>query len=264
VEQVQKHSILSTTNLRIGYPGKREETLIAKNINIEVQEAELVAVIGINGVGKSTFLRTLSGVQEALAGKVLVKQQEIEKIDPQKLAALISLVLTNQPISKNLSVFELVALGRQPYTNWIGSLSKTDLRQIKKALAVVSIEELQHKKCYELSDGQMQKVLIARAIAQNTPLIILDEPTTHLDLYHKAYVLKLLKKLTRKTNKAIVFASHEINLAIQLCDKIILMQNEQILTGSLQELLESGAFSTVCPEDLIVFDKASASFKIKN
>lgn len=264
MKQPQAHHILSTNNLSIGYRSKKAETLIAKNIDIEVREAELVAVIGVNGIGKSTFLRTISGVQNSLAGKVLVNDTSLEDINAPDLAALISLVLTNQPISKNLSVFELVALGRQPYTNWIGSLSKNDLRQIKKALMLVSIEELQHKKCYELSDGQMQKVLIARAIAQNTPLIILDEPTTHLDLYHKAYVLKLLKKLTRKTNKAIVFASHEINLAIQLCDRIILMQDKQIITGTPHELLESGAFSKVFPKDLIIFDEASASFKIKN
>lgn len=262
MNQPGKHSILKTINLDIGYSNTTGKTIITEAINIEVNEGELVAVIGVNGVGKSTFLRTLSGVQDALKGKVLVKNEQIQQIDSLELASLVSLVLTEQPISKNLSVFELVALGRQPYTNWIGRLSKNDLRQIKKSLQNVGIEDLQNKKCYELSDGQLQKVLIARAIAQNTPLVILDEPTTHLDLYHKAYVLKLLKKLTRKTNKAIVFASHEINLAIQLCDKIILMQNNSVTTGSPKELLESGAFSTVFPEGLIVFDKASASFKI--
>jgi iron complex transport system ATP-binding protein len=262
LNQNQNHSILRTIDLDIGYSNKAKKAIIAQAINIEVNEGELVAVIGINGVGKSTFLRTLSGVQDALKGKVLVKNEQIQQIDSLELASLVSLVLTEQPISKNLSVFELVALGRQPYTNWIGRLGKNDLRQIKKSLQNVGIEDLQNKKCFELSDGQLQKVLIARAIAQNTPLVILDEPTTHLDLYHKAYVLKLLKKLTRKTNKAIVFASHEINLAIQLCDKIILMQESNVITGSPTALLESGAFSTVFPEGLIVFDKTTASFKI--
>ncbi|MFD1095717.1 ABC transporter ATP-binding protein [Salegentibacter chungangensis] len=256
------NSILKTEDLDIGYHSKKAEKLIAGNIEIEVNEGELVAVIGINGVGKSTLLRTLSGVQEPLRGKVLIRNTEIRKIEPLEKASLISLVLTGQPISKNLSVFELVALGRQPYTNWIGTLSKNDLRKIKKSLEIVDIDNLKDKKCYELSDGQMQKVLIARAIAQDTPLVILDEPTTHLDLYHKAYVLKLLKKLTRKTKKAILFASHEINLAIQLCDRIILMQEDKVLTGTPKELLDSGAFSSVFPEGLIRFDKDSASFKI--
>ena len=262
LKEENPHSILRTEVLSIGYKKKAGENRIASNINIEVNEGELVAVIGVNGVGKSTFLRTLSGIQQPLSGKVLVKNTEIGKIEALAMASLISQVFTEQPVSKNLSVFELVALGRQPYTNWIGRLGKNDLRQIVRALQLVNIESIQEKKCYELSDGQMQKVLIARAIAQDTPLIILDEPTTHLDLYHKAYVFKLLKDLTRKTRKAIVFASHEINLAIQLCDRIILMQQDKIQMGTPEELLRSGAFSTVFPEDLITFDKASASFKI--
>ncbi|WP_373056033.1 ABC transporter ATP-binding protein [Zunongwangia sp. H14] len=256
--------ILKTEALSIGYKKKDQEQLIASGIDIKIKQGELVAVIGVNGIGKSTFLRTLSGIQPALSGKVLLKSIEFGKIDALELASLISLVLTEQPVSKNLSVLELVALGRQPYTNWIGKLSKNDLRQILSALKLVNIEPLQEKKCYELSDGQMQKVLIARAIAQDTPLVILDEPTTHLDLYHKAYVLKLLKDLTRKTNKAIVFASHEINLAIQLCDKIILMQPGKVEIGSPEELLKKNAFSEIFPSDIIVFDPETVSFRIKS
>lgn len=230
---------------------------------MEVEEGELIAVIGINGVGKSTFLRTLSGLQPALEGQVFINGVNRKEVSSQELAALISLVLTEQPISKNLSVEELVALGRQPYTNWIGNLSSKDKEEIKKALQLVNIESYQHKKCYELSDGQLQKVLIARALAQNTPVMILDEPTSHLDIYHKAQVLKLLKKLSKQTNKAILFATHEINLALQLCDKIILMKKDGILYGSPQELISAKAFDTMFPSDLIVFDVESNSFRIK-
>ncbi|MFZ0489293.1 MAG: ABC transporter ATP-binding protein [Salegentibacter sp.] len=258
------NTILKTNNLSIGYQQKHRQNLIASGIEIDIQRGELVAVIGINGVGKSTLLRTLSGIQPVLEGKVLLEDQEIHQMDSLQLASLISLVLTEQPISRNLSVFELVALGRQPYTNWIGRLSKADLRQILTALKLVNIEELQEKKCYELSDGQMQKVLVARALAQDTPLVILDEPTTHLDLYHKAYVMKLLKNLSRETNKAIVFASHEINLALQLCDKIILMQQGKVETGSPAELIKSGSFSSIFPAELIDFDPETGSFKIKS
>lgn len=257
------NSILKTENLSIGYRQKNEENLVASGIGLDIRKGELVAVIGINGVGKSTLLRTLSGIQQPLAGKIFVENTEIQKVEALELASLISLVLTEQPISRNLSIFELVALGRQPYTNWIGSLSRNDLRQIKMALQQVGIDDMKDKKCYELSDGQMQKALIARALAQNTPLVILDEPTTHLDLYHKAYVLKLLKQLSRETHKAILFASHEINLAIQLCDKIVLMQKEKVHTGTPRELLESGAFASVFPEGLIEFDPETASFKIR-
>lgn len=236
---------------------------MASGINIAVKEGELVAVIGINGVGKSTFLRTISGVQPALSGKIEIGGMDREKISPQKLATMISLVLTEQPVSKNLTIAELVALGRQPYTNWIGSLTAEDQKMIKNALALVKIEQLQTRKCYELSDGQLQKALISRALAQDTPLMILDEPTSHLDMYHKAQVLKLLKDLSLCTQKAVIFATHEINLALQLCDKIILMKPDEVVEDSPSQLIEKGHFESIFPSDLIVFDKATESFRIK-
>ncbi|WP_168194615.1 ABC transporter ATP-binding protein [Antarcticibacterium arcticum] len=254
--------ILETDNLQVGYRSKKVENLIASNIRLEVKEGELVAIIGINGVGKSTLLRSLSGVQDALRGEIIIGGESLKTISSGKLSELISIVLTEQPISKNLSVFELIALGRQPYTNWIGSLTNNDLEHIRKAIKLVDIEPLEHKKCYELSDGQLQKVLIARAIAQDTPLIILDEPTTHLDIYHQAYVLKLLKDLTKQTGKGILFATHEINLAIQLCDRIVLMHNQKVITGTPADLIKEDVFSHMFPGDLIVFDKLFQSFKI--
>ena len=214
-------------------------------------------------MGKSTLLRSLSGVQEILTGEVFINGSPLKKLSSQQLAEQISVVLTEQPISKNLSVFELIALGRQPYTNWIGTLSSNDIGQIKQAIKLVDIESIQYKKCYELSDGQLQKVLIARALAQDTPLVILDEPTTHLDIYHQAYVLKLLKSLTLQTKKSILFSTHEINLALQLCDRIILMEKNHVTIGSPSELIENDVFSNLFPSDLIIFDKISNSFKIK-
>lgn len=214
-------------------------------------------------MGKSTLLRSLSGVQEILNGEVFINGSQLNKFSPQQLAEQISVVLTEQPISKNLSVFELIALGRQPYTNWIGTLSSNDISQIKQAINLVDIESIKYKKCYELSDGQLQKALIARALAQDTPLVILDEPTTHLDIYHQAYVLKLLKSLSLQTKKSILFSTHEINLALQLCDRIILMQKNHVTIGSPSELIENDVFLNLFPSDLIVFDKISNSFKIK-
>lgn len=222
-----------------------------------------MALIGVNGVGKSTLLRSLCGVQEPLEGEIQISGKSLSNISSGALSEVISIVLTEQPISKNLSVFELVALGRQPYTNWIGTLSPVDIDYIKLALKLVDIEELQHKKCYELSDGQMQKALIARALAQDTPLVVLDEPTTHLDIYHQAYVLKLLKNLTVQTKKGILFATHEINLALQLCNRIILMEKDLVIIGTPAELIEKNVFDKMFPSDLIVFDKNSNSFKIK-
>jgi len=263
IEAEKKHIILKTENLSIGYRKKKLEKVVASGINIAVTEGELVAVIGINGVGKSTFLRTVSGIQPELSGHIEINGENRKNISSERLATMISLVLTEQPLSKNLGVAELVALGRQPYTNWIGRLSPDDRKIVKDALALVKIEEIQEKKCHELSDGQLQKVLISRALAQNTPVMILDEPTSHLDMYHKAQVLKLLKDLSLRTRKAVIFATHEINLALQLCDKIILMKPNEVVQDMPQQLIQKGHFESIFPSDLIVFDAATESFRIK-
>jgi iron complex transport system ATP-binding protein len=257
------NSVLKTENLSIGYRKKNKVQIVVSNINIEINSGELVAVIGVNGAGKSTLLKTLSGIIQNVEGEVFTQENKLSKIPPDKLSKHISLVLTERAVSKNLSVMELVALGRQPYTNWIGRLTKNDLKKIMHAIRLVDIEEIKDKKCHELSDGQFQKVLIARALAQDTSLIILDEPTTHLDMYHKAYVLKLLQKLSKETNKAILFASHEINLALQLCDKLLILKDQKALFGRPKELIETGAFNDLFPDHLIHFDKESSTFKIR-
>ena len=171
-------------------------------------------------------------------------------------------MLTQQNHSKNLSVIELISLGRHPYTNWLGMTNQEDEKQINKAIQQVGIENLKNKKCNELSDGQLQKVMIARALAQNTPVIMLDEPTSHLDMYHKAQVLHLLKNICFETQKNIVFATHEINLALQLCDEIILIHEQNVIQAKPSELIKNGELANLFPKDLIHFDVNSKSFKI--
>lgn len=219
-------------------------------------------MIGVNGVGKSTLLRTLSGIQPPLSGDFYIDNKKPSQLSSRELATKISLVLTNQPFSRNLRAAELVALGRQPYTDWLGGLSQLDKEKTAEALERVEISHLKKSRCFELSDGQLQKVLIARALAQDTPLMILDEPTSHLDIYHKAQVLKLLQNLSKQTGKAILFASHEINLALQLCDRIILMKKDAVLQGSPRELIAAGAFESIFPPGLISFDPASLGFRL--
>lgn len=260
---VSKHIILKTESLSIGYTAKKAQTIVASNINIELFKGEFVGLIGANGIGKSTLLRTLSKVQPALGGTVLINDKNTTEYNSTELAKTLSLVLTEQIVSKNLSVFELVALGRQPYTNWVGSLSNNDVLVINIAISQTNIEDLKHKKCYELSDGQLQKVMIARALAQDTPLIILDEPTTHLDMYHKAYILKLLQKMAKDTNKTILFSSHEIDLTIQLCDKLIIMTDSKVVIETPENHIKEGNFNSLFPKELIVFDQNTNTFKIK-
>ncbi|MCL5128619.1 ABC transporter ATP-binding protein [Algibacter sp. L4_22] len=257
------HIILKTEDLSIGYASKKAETVVASQINIELKKGELIGLVGANGIGKSTLLRTLTNVQKSLSGTVFINEKSILNYNPLDLAKVLSLVLTEKIASRNLSVFELIALGRQPYTNWVGNLSKHDTTIVKNAILQTNIEDLQHKKCFELSDGQLQKVMIARALAQDTDLIILDEPTSHLDMYHKAYILKLLQKLAKETGKTILFSSHEIDLAIQLCDTLIVMNAGTVVTNQPCKLIEQGVFETLFPKDLIAFDKNTGSFRVK-
>ena len=195
VENKDANIILKTNNLSIGYKTKKAVTIVAQNINIALKKGSLIGLVGANGIGKSTLLRTLTNVQPKLSGTTSLNSKLLEDYSNIDLAKTMSLVLTDTIASKNLTVFELVALGRQPYTNWVGNLSENDLEIVNNALLQTNINDLKQKRCFELSDGQLQKSMIARALAQDTDLIILDEPTTHLDMYHKVYILKLLQKL---------------------------------------------------------------------
>ncbi|WP_136481869.1 ABC transporter ATP-binding protein [Cognatitamlana onchidii] len=263
MNKAEKQHIVKTEGLSIGYRSKKGSTVIAEHINISLFSGELVGLIGANGIGKSTLLRTLTKVQPKLKGSIQINEKSLKQYTNLELAKVLSLVLTEPVVSKNLTVFELVALGRQPYTNWIGNLSSKDLQIVEQAIVQINIQDLKDKMCYELSDGQLQKVMIARALAQDTDLIILDEPTTHLDMYHKAYILKLLQQLARDTNKTILFSSHEIDLAIQLCDKLIVMTPNEVVSDTPCNLISSGTFENLFPKDLIAFDEETGSFRVK-
>ena len=262
MKKVTSHTILKAVQLSIGYKTKKVETTIASNINFELQKGQLIGLVGANGIGKSTLLRTLIKVQPALSGRIYLNNKDLNTTSTLDLAKQLSIVLTEPMTSKNLSVYELVALGRHPYTNWIGNFSEEDTIQINNALKLINITDLKDKKCFELSDGQLQKVMIARALAQDTDVIVLDEPTTHLDMYHKAYILKLLQKLTKETGKTILFSSHEIDLAIQLCDTMIVMKDKDVICNQPCHLISEGVFDTLFPKDLIAFDNTTGSFRV--
>jgi len=255
-------NILATSNLTIGYRQKKNTVTIAENLNLGFASGKLISLIGANGIGKSTLLRTITGIQKPLSGHVFLKDKNIATYSPLDLAQNLSLVLTEKLPSSNLSVFELVALGRQPYTNWIGSLTPNDIQKVQEALELTQISHLAKKKHFEISDGQLQKVLIARALAQDTPLIILDEPTTHLDLLHKVSLFKLLKKLTNETNKCILFSTHDIDLAIQLSDEMILMTPNLVVQDEPCNLISKGNFATLFKDEHIVFDAEKGKFVI--
>jgi iron complex transport system ATP-binding protein len=255
--------ILQTRDLNIGYASKESPVVIAKDLNIILKRGKLTALIGENGIGKSTLLRTITGIQKPLSGTVHLNQKNIHELDNLKLAQNLSVVLTEKLPPSNLTVFELVALGRQPYTNWIGKLTRQDIEKINEALSLTQISHLASKKHYEISDGQLQKVLVARALAQDTPLIILDEPTTHLDLLHKVALFKLLKKLTQETEKCILFSTHDIDMAIQLSDEMIIMTPEKVEQDEPCNFISKGSFNTLFQDEHITFDPQKGKFIIK-
>jgi len=256
------NKILATQNLTIGYKSKKETVVIAEQLNLNLSAGKLISLIGANGIGKSTLLRTITGIQQPLKGNVILNGQDITAYKPLELAQNLSLVLTEKLPPSNLSVFELIALGRQPYTNWIGTLTHTDVEKIHQAMQLTQIEHLAQKRHYEISDGQLQKVLIARALAQDTPLIILDEPTTHLDLLHKVSLFKLLKKLTQETQKCILFSTHDIDLAIQLSDEMIIMTPENVVQDQPCNLISNGSFETLFKDEHITFDAEKGKFVV--
>ena len=259
---MENEIILQASQISIGYSHKKEKTIIASNIDLSLRKGKLIALIGANGIGKSTLLRTITGIQKTISGTVFLNGSSIHELDALTLAQNLSVVLTEKLPPSNLTVFELIALGRQPYTNWIGKLTDEDIAKVNEAIELTQISHLATKKHFEISDGQLQKVLMARALAQDTPLIILDEPTTHLDLLHKVSLFKLLKKLTQETQKCILFSTHDIDMAIQLSDDMIIMTPETVVQDEPCNFISKGSFATLFNDEHIVFDPEKGKFII--
>lgn len=253
---------LEVSDLSIGYKSRQEPLVLASDIHFSLPFGSLTAVVGANGIGKSTLLRCLCGMHPPLQGSIRLQGIGLDQLRLEKRAQMLSVVLTDPPASGNLTVMELIGLGRHPYTNWLGKLRKEDHHHITGALKQMELSHIARQPCHVLSDGQLQRVLIARALAQDTPLMVLDEPTTHLDLYHKVKILKLLREIAHKGEKTIVFSTHEIDLAIQLCDHMLIMHQGRTFFGQPCELIEAGRFEQLFPEKTINFDRASGTFRV--
>jgi len=254
---------LEAKSLSIGYPSKSGDKVIVSGIELMLKAGSLVGLVGGNGVGKSTLIRTITGIQKPLSGTLILQGVEMHRYEALALAKEISVVLTEKLPPSNLTVYELIALGRQPYTNWLGKLTEEDTNKIQEAITLTGVEELIDKKHYEISDGQLQRVLIARALAQDTPLIVLDEPTTHLDLLHKVSLYKLLKKLCLQTGKCIFFSTHDIDMAIQLADDMVVMTPDTVIQDQPCNLITRGVFSSLFDNEFIQFDSSKGKFVIK-
>lgn len=256
-----QHKYLHSQDLSIGYQSKREGNILLKELHLSLEGGKIYALLGNNGSGKSTLIRTLVGVQKSITGDVFLSNQNLNSLSKQKIAQSISLVLTQKPTIGQFSVWELVALGRFPHTNWSGELKENDKKIIKNALESLEIAHLTTKKIAQLSDGQIQKVMIARALAQDTKIIILDEPTTHLDLVSKHEIIFLLRKIAKEQNKAILFSTHELELALQNSDEIwLISQNQKLHQGLCEDLILKGIFQDAFERKDIYFDIEKGTF----
>lgn len=256
--------IINTSNLSIGYASKKHTNVIASKLNIKLKSGTLVCLLGKNGIGKSTLLRTITKVQPSLDGEVFINNEKLENLSNPDLAKTLSLVLTERLPDSSLTVYELVALGRQPFTNWIGYLTTKDLEIIQSSFEQTKTTHLMDRKCFELSDGQLQKVMVARALAQDTPIIVLDEPTAHLDLHHTINTFALLKNLAKKFNKTIIVSTHEANLALQLADELWLMTPTKFIAGETSKLIDNNDLDLLFDSKLISFSQPLKQFTINN
>lgn len=252
-------------DLSIGYKGRRSLRTVAEGINAHISSGELTCLLGSNGIGKSTLLRTLSAFQPKISGEIILQDREIETYTEKELARLVSVVLTEKPDVRNMSVRDLVALGRSPYTGFWGRLLPEDEAKVDEAIDLVRIPHIAERMVHTLSDGERQKTMIAKALAQNTPIIYLDEPTAFLDFPSKVEMMQLLHRLSRETHKTIFLSTHDLELALQIADKIWLMDEySQIHVGTPEDLSLNGVLSHFFARKGIIFDQETGLFRIEN
>ena len=255
------------SNLSIGYRSKNGTRVVATGINAAIRSGELTCLLGANGVGKSTLLRTLAAFQPKLDGEVLIEEQEITTFNDKELSRMIGVVLTEKPDIRNMSVRELVALGRSPYTGFWGTLHDDDWQVVDEAIHAVRIEPLRERMIHTLSDGERQKVMIAKALAQQTPVIYLDEPTAFLDFPSKVEMMQLLRQLAQTQQKTIFLSTHDFELALQVADTLWLMEKDESGThlniGTSQELAQSGVLARYVERPGISFNPTTLTVKIQ-
>jgi iron complex transport system ATP-binding protein len=247
--------MIKANQLEIGYRKGKNFHSVQKNLGFYVGKGEFIAILGPNGCGKSTLLKTLGGLIEPVSGLLQMNGKNIEDIPLTERAKLFSIVLTDIVQIGYMTVYQMVSMGRHPYTTLSGKLGKKDEIIVREALDSVNMGSFAENQFHELSDGERQRVMVAKALAQTTPLILLDEPTSHLDLPNRIETMLLLKALSRETGKTILISTHEIDLAMQLADKIWLMEKGKgIFSGIPKELIDKGELQSVFHSDNFGFD----------
>lgn len=255
--------MLELRNLYIGYADDTKRSIVAETLNASLPRGVLACLIGANGVGKSTLMRTMAAFQPPLRGEVCIDGKSVADYSAKELSEKIGVVLTERNMSADLTVEEVVGLGRIPYTTFWGTLTQADRRIVDEALAWVAIEELRYRKLHQLSDGERQKVMIAKALAQQTPVICLDEPTAFLDYPSKIAMMQLLKRLAHEQHKLILLSTHDLEIAFQTADYIWLLQQDGLQTGTLDELSQRGAISAFLDSKDLYYDPATHHIQLR-
>ena len=251
--------MIQLRHLTVGYG----ERAVLSDISQTLQAGRMVSLLGANGVGKSTILRTLSGFLPPLDGKVLLDGRDLSSLSPSQRARAISVVLTERVEVPYMKVKDLVGMGRSPYTGFFGTLSTEDKAIVDEAIEMVEIANLCERTVDTLSDGERQKALLAKALAQQTPVILLDEPTAYLDFHAKVSTLRLLLRLAHGLNKTVLLSTHDVEMAIQLSDELWIVQGGHISTGTPTSLTEDGMLRRFLEAEGICYDAEERTLKVR-
>jgi iron complex transport system ATP-binding protein len=257
-------NILSVDSLRIGYGSGKNQNVLLPPLNANADFGELIAVIGRNGIGKSTLLRTLTGLQQPLGGEISYYGKNIKDYTRIELAQKVGYISTEIVKVSNMRVYDLVALGRFPHTNWIGKEGLRDHEVIVESLKKTSMSSFAQKFISELSDGERQKAMIARILAQDTGIMVMDEPTAFLDVASKYEILNLMHKLSGSGTKTIIFSTHDLQMAISQADKIWLILENELIEGSPEDLMLAGEFDHLFDSSTVMFNSADGTFSFRS
>lgn len=256
--------ILSLDSLKIGYVSGKHKKELLPPLNASANKGELIAVIGRNGIGKSTLLRTLTGLQPALEGNIFYDGKDISEYSRTDIAQKVGYISTEIVKVSNMSVYDLVALGRFPYTNWIGRIDTENNEIIMDAIESTGMVSLRNRFISELSDGERQRAMIARILAQDTGIMIMDEPTAFLDIGSKYEILHLMHILTQKSKKTIIFSTHDLHAAISQSDKIWLILENSLKEGAPEDLMIDGAFDHLFDSSPVQFNSENGTFSFRS
>ncbi len=256
-----ENDILVLKDLEIGFrKGRKTIASLLSGVNVSAGRGELVALIGQNGIGKSTLLKTIVRLHEQLSGEILFSNKDILDYTATELSSLVGFVSTEVIRVGNLTVRDLISLGRFPYTNWLGKLTQEDHELVNRAMEMVNLLNFADKNVSEISDGERQRAMIARTIAQDTDILVLDEPTAFLDLPNRYEVIQLLRNLSEEKDKLVIFSTHDLEMVINEADKIWMMTKDEMVNGAPEDLVLNGSFNHLFPGSKAVFNKESGSF----